>query len=75
MIAKIETTFEWSHHRRLHLITSGPPTASELAMVQAALVFADRAGLLADWLALTFGRPVRVHWPEPSPDVWFEVGL
>jgi len=74
MIAKTETTFEWSHSRRLHLVTSRPPTAAELAMVQAALVFADGTSLLVDWLALTFGRPVWVHWPELPPDVWFEVG-
>jgi hypothetical protein len=72
--ATVETTFEWGD-LRFHVLTSEPPTESQLAFMRQVLRRLDHVGSFADALGVIFGRHVNLRTTRPSPDVWFEVGL
>jgi hypothetical protein len=70
----VDTTFEWNH-LRFHVITSEPPTESQLVFIRDVLRRLDRVGSFADALGVIFGRHVNLRTTRPEPDIWFEVGL
>jgi hypothetical protein len=72
----METVFEWSRRRRVHVVTAGALTPRQQDQVRTALSGIADSDVLAEALAIIFERSVRHREFAPdAADHWYEVGF